>query len=178
MGAGKSSVGRALVQRLNWIFEDLDNRIERHAGRSIAEIFRESGEPAFRAAEHSAVCEVLAELEGGVARVIALGGGAYAQRRNAVLLKSAGVPTVFLQAPVEELWRRCYEQAQAAGTERPLQQSEAQFRRLYAARRASYARALVKIETFGKDLLEIADEIVRKLKLQPIAERMESGEVE
>jgi shikimate kinase len=178
MGAGKSSVGQALGQRLNWIFEDLDDRIERRAGRSIREIFRESGESAFRAAEHSALCEVLAELEGGVARVIALGGGAYARKKNVALLKSAGAPTVFLKAPVDELWRRCCQQVKAAGIERPLQQNEAQFRRLYAARRASYGRALLNIETFGKDLPEIADEIARKLKLQPIAERMESGEVE
>jgi len=178
MGAGKSSVGRALGQRLNWIFEDLDDRIERREGRSVATIFRESGESGFRAAEHSALRQVLAELESGLARVIALGGGAYAQKENVALLKSTGIPTVFLKAPVEELWRRCCEQVRQTGTERPLQQNEAQFRRLYAVRRASYARARVKVETFGKDLPEIADEIARKLKLQPIAERMESGEVE
>ncbi|MGC1644711.1 MAG: shikimate kinase, partial [Candidatus Sulfotelmatobacter sp.] len=44
MGAGKTSVGRALGQRLNWIFEDLDDRIQVREGRTVAEIFRASGE--------------------------------------------------------------------------------------------------------------------------------------
>ena len=59
MGAGKSSVGAALGRRLNWIFEDLDDRIERRERRTVAEIFRESGEPAFRRAERSALQDVL-----------------------------------------------------------------------------------------------------------------------
>ena len=55
MGAGKSSVGRALGQRLNWIFEDLDDRIQAREGRTVAEIFRDSGESEFRRAEHAAL---------------------------------------------------------------------------------------------------------------------------
>ena len=48
MGAGKSSVGRALGQRLNWVFEDLDDRIETREGRTVAEIFRDAGESEFQ----------------------------------------------------------------------------------------------------------------------------------
>jgi len=55
MGAGKSSVGRALGQRLNWVFEDLDDRIEAREGRCVVEIFRDSGESEFRRAEHAAL---------------------------------------------------------------------------------------------------------------------------
>jgi len=68
MGAGKTSVGRALVQRLNWIFEDLDVRIQAREGRTLAEIFRDAGESEFRRAEHAALQHVLEELSGGSAR--------------------------------------------------------------------------------------------------------------
>ena len=60
MGAGKSSVGRALSEQLGWMFEDLDERIERRERRKVAEIFRESGEAGFRKAEHAALRELLA----------------------------------------------------------------------------------------------------------------------
>jgi len=77
MGAGKSSVGRALGQRLNWIFEDLDDRIQAREGRTVAEIFRDSGESEFRRAERAALQDVLRELTGGGFRIVALGGGAF-----------------------------------------------------------------------------------------------------
>ena len=49
MGAGKTTVGRALAKRLDWRFEDVDERIEKAEGRDVASIFRQSGEPYFRA---------------------------------------------------------------------------------------------------------------------------------
>lgn len=178
MGAGKSSVGRALGQRLNWLFEDLDDRIEHRAGRTVAEIFRDSGELAFREAEHAALREVLQDLHGGVARVIALGGGAFAQQRNAELIAAAAVPTVFLDARVDELWKRCCQQANDAGVERPLLQSMQQFRELYTVRRTHYSKAALKIDTGNRAVDAIADEITAVLGLKKIAIRTEEGEVE
>ena len=178
MGAGKTSVGRALGQRLNWVFEDLDDRIESHEGRTIAEIFRDSGEAAFRSAEHAALREALEESRGGAARILALGGGAFVQRRNVALLKAAGVPTVFLDAPVEELWQRCRQQAGEAGPERPLLQNVKQFRRLYEIRRKHYLRAALRIETGGRSIAAIAAEIAQTLGLNRIATRTEQGESE
>ena len=178
MGAGKTSVGRALGQRLNWVFEDLDDRIVEREGRSIAEIFRQSGEAAFREAEHSALRAVLEDLRTGAPRIIALGGGAFAQQRNLVLLRSGGVPTVFLDAPVDELWQRCCRQAGASSIERPLQNSLDQFRALYGARRNSYRKALLKIETAGRTVDAIAAEIAEKLSLAGVAVRFETGETE
>jgi len=178
MGAGKTSVGRALGQRLNWIFEDLDDRIERREGRAIAEIFRDSGEPAFRRAEHAALREALEESRGGAARIVALGGGAFVQRRNAALLKAAGVPAVFLDAPVEELWQRCRRQTGEAGTERPLLKSAEQFRRLYGVRRRDYLLAALRIETGGRSIAAIAAEIAQRLGLNRIVTRTEQGESE
>jgi len=178
MGAGKSSVGHALGQRLNWLFEDLDNRIERREGRSVAGIFQDAGESGFREAEHRALGEVLEELRAGSFRVVALGGGAFIQPKNAALMKASGVPIVFLDASVAELWERCCKQAVASGAERPLLRSEQQFRELYEARRKAYLKAPLRIETGGRSVEQIANEIVDRLSLQPMGVRTEQGEVE
>ena len=178
MGAGKSSVGRALGQRLNWIFEDLDDRIEARERRTVAEIFRDSGELEFRRAEHAALQQVLQELAGGGARIVALGGGAFVQNENAALLKASGVPTVFLDAPVEELWERCCTQARETGAERPLLASMEQFRKLYETRRGNYSQASLKIQTGSRSVETIVDEIAETLGLKKIALRTEQGEVE
>src|ERR1700722_16870699 len=106
MGAGKSSVGRSLARRLGWSFEDLDDRIEAHARRSVPEIFRDLGETEFRRLETTSLRELLSELGAGP-RVVALGGGAFAQPENAALLEHAGVPVIFLDGSAEELFRRC-----------------------------------------------------------------------
>jgi shikimate kinase len=178
MGAGKSSVGRALGQRLNWLFEDLDDRVQARECRTVAEIFRDSGESEFRRAEHAALQHVLQELRNGGARIVALGGGAFVQKANAELLKASGVPTVFLDAPVEELWRRCSTQASKAGTERPLLRSVEQFRKLYKTRRRSYTKATLTIQTGSRPVEAIAAEIAETLGLKQIALRTEQGEVE
>jgi len=178
MGAGKSSVGHALGQRLNWHFEDLDNRIERREGRTVAGIFQDAGEWGFREAEHRALCEVIEELRSGSLRIVALGGGAFIQQSNAELMKASGVPIVFLDAPVAELWERCCQQAAASGAERPLLRSQQQFRELYEARRKAYLKAPVRIQTSGRSVEEIAAEIADRLALQPMGIRTEQGEVE
>lgn len=178
MGAGKSSVGRALGERLNWVFEDLDDRIQAREGRTVAEIFRDSGESEFRRAEHTALRHVLQELAGGGARIVALGGGAFVQKENAALLKSSSVPTIFLDAPVDELWQRCRAQAGESGAERPLLRSQEQFRKLYDTRRSNYLKASLRIQTGGRSVETIAAEIAKALKLKRIALRTEQGEVE
>ena len=178
MGAGKTSVGRALARQLNWLFEDLDDRIVQREGRSVPEIFRDSGETAFREAEHSALQEVVDGLRSGCARIVALGGGAFVQPANAALLKSASVPTVFLDADVNELWQRCCAQANESGTERPLLQDLNQFRELHRNRRKSYLRASLKVNTSGRTVDAVVEEIMKRLKLQTIPVRTEQGDTE
>ena len=178
MGAGKSSVGRALGQRLNWVFEDLDDRIATREGRSVAEIFRDSGESEFRRAEHAALQQVLRELRAGGARIVALGGGTFVQKENAALLKASGLPTIFLDAPIEELWQRCCTQASELGTERPLLGSLEQFRKLYETRRRHYSKASLQIQTGNRAVETIVSEIAATLGLNRIAVRTEQGEVE
>lgn len=160
MGAGKTSVGRILAQRLGWDFVDLDDRICAREQRTVPEIFRDSGEEHFRRIES----ECLRELLGEVSRqtVIALGGGAYVQARNAELIANAGVPVVFLDASPEELFRRC---APHVG-ERPLLANENQFRQLYASRREGYMKAGVRVDTTALGPEQVADEVVRRLHLR------------
>jgi shikimate kinase len=165
MGAGKSSVGRALAEQLGWSFEDLDERIERRERRKVPEIFGESGESEFRRVEHAALKELLSELRAGAERIVALGGGAFVQRRNARLVEAGGVPTVFLDAEVAELWRRCKQQAEGQGMERPLLGNLKSFRELYETRRPHYLRASFRQETGGKSIQEIAAEVVQALGL-------------
>ena len=161
MGAGKSSVGVALSRRLGWPFEDLDQRIQAREQRSIENIFRESGEVVFRQLEHAALRSMLDEL-GASAKVLALGGGAFAQANNAALLEQAGVTTIFLDAPVEELFRRCQEQP----LDRPLRKDLEEFRRLHDSRRPCYLKAAVRIETAGKNVDEVAAEAISSLGLR------------
>ena len=160
MGAGKTTVGRALSRRLGRPFEDLDDRIHHREGKTIEQIFRESGETGFRKAETAALRELLGEL-GSSLRVVALGGGAFVEPGNAALIEEAEAHSVFLDAPVEELLRRCMEET----TERPLRRNPEQFRVLYEKRRRSYMRAAVRIETGGKDVDTVAAEVACSLGL-------------
>ena len=165
MGAGKSTVGRALGEHLGWTFEDLDERIERRERRNVHEIFRRAGEAGFRRAEHAALKELLSVLPVEAGKVVALGGGAFVQKHNVRLLEAANAPAVFLDASVEELWRRCRQQAEETGAKRPLLTSLASFSELYNARRPHYLKAWLRQETGGKTVDEIAVELIAALGL-------------
>jgi shikimate kinase len=88
MGAGKSTVGSLLADRLGLPFTDSDQVIEQRAGRPVRQIFAEEGEPAFRALEH----QVIAEILDGPARVLALGGGAVEHPGTRALLTRGDDP--------------------------------------------------------------------------------------
>lgn len=160
MGAGKTSVGRALAAKLGWMFEDLDDRIERRERRAVPEIFRDFGEAAFRQAEHSALKELLGEADIRHGKIVALGGGAFVQNDNFRLIESAGFSTIFLDAPVDELWRRCSGQQTVS---RPLLGDLESFRNLYQGRRPLYLQASFTQQTAGKNPSQIADEIIHTL---------------
>lgn len=164
MGAGKTSVGQELARSLGWRFVDLDDRITARAGRSVARIFAESGEASFRAAESAALAEFVAEMAGAAPCVLALGGGAFVQPPNQDLLKKASLPVLWLDAPVEELAARC-----SASAERPLAHDLDQFRHLYEQRRARYMEADARIDTSRLSVREVAGQIVRMMRLAPMA---------
>ncbi len=165
IGAGKSSVGYALAEQLGWTFEDLDQWIEQREGQKVADIFRDAGEAGFRQAEHAALKELLGAMRTGPGRVIALGGGAFVHESNAAAIEAMKVMTVFLDAGVEELWERCKRQSEVQGTARPLLGSLEDFRDLYKKRRPHYLRALLRQETSGKAVGEVAAELIRALGL-------------
>lgn len=153
MGAGKTSAGKALARRLNWRFFDLDDLIEQREQASIATIFSRKGESGFRQIETA----VLRELLGTAPQdsIIALGGGTFVQSQNRELLAQTNAITVFLNAPVEELARRCEIEVE----KRPLAQDRERFNQLFASRRDVYEIAQVRIETAGKSIEDIAAEI-------------------
>ena len=163
MGAGKTAVGRALSARLGWRFEDLDVRIEGAERRTIAEIFRDSGEAQFRKLEHAALRDLVTGSASAEPLVAALGGGAFVQTENAALLGSEETPTVFLDTPVEELWSRC---ATPGEPERPLRADQERFRALFAARLPRYREARLRVQTEGKSVDQIAEEVIDRLALR------------
>jgi len=158
MGAGKTSVGRELGRQLGWQFVDLDDRVQTRERRTIAEIFRSSGEAEFRRAEHEALRELLNEVE-SERLVVAVGGGAFARSENASLLEGSFIATIFLDASADELWKRCCDDR----TERPLRRDEREFRQLYESRRPRYLDAKLHIDTSGKEISRIANEIAGSL---------------
>jgi shikimate kinase / 3-dehydroquinate synthase len=131
MGAGKSTVGREVAERLGRAFVDLDREIEREAGRSVPQIFGERGETAFRVLETDAVRAALRKAQPAV---VALGGGAVTSDATRKLLRERAV-TVHLEVEVEDAWSR------AGGRNRPLAQDESRFRALFAERDPMYREA-------------------------------------
>lgn len=139
MGCGKTTVGRALAQRLGCDMIDLDSFITERAGRTPAEIIEEDGEPAFREIETHALCDALKMDD---ARVIALGGGAWTIEANRKLVAEQDYLSVWLDAPFDLCWKRITE----SGTTRPLAPDRGSARELYESRRASYELASLRIE--------------------------------
>jgi shikimate kinase len=99
-GAGKSTVGRALADRLGTTYRDTDADIAATAGKPIPDIFIDEGEPRFRELERAAVRAAVAEHEG----VLSLGGGAVMDAATRALL--AGLPVVFLDVGLHQAVRR------------------------------------------------------------------------
>jgi shikimate kinase len=149
MGAGKTEVGRRLAERLGYGFEDMDQRIEARTGRTIARLFAEEGEEAFRR-EETREAEILGRLE---RRVIASGGGAFCCPATRERL-SEGAFTVWLQCDLEALLARI----PADGT-RPLAGNRDIMQPLMAEREPSYRLADAKVSTAGLSPDEVADRI-------------------
>jgi shikimate kinase len=137
MGAGKTTVGRLLADRIGWGFLDLDAYIESRSGLSVPSIFATHGERHFRKLESQALASAL----GRDRVVLALGGGAPEVLTNRLLLEQTpATATIFLDAPFPILYDRCMLQALKPGDPA----SAAQARPNLADHAAAEARFLVR----------------------------------
>jgi len=174
MGSGKSTVGARLAQQLGWRFVDLDERIEAAAGINIPQFFERHGEPAFRALEAEQLRAVLGRaIERSESTVLALGGGTYAQLGAPEFLKNAGVPVIWLDAPIETLLARCMTM-----TGRPLFRDEASFRALHSQRIVSYQLADYRVDSSGDAALVVAEILRRGIAGIPAADSENTWAIE
>lgn len=156
MGAGKSAVGRPLAQALGYRFIDADTTLEQTAGRSIPEIFAETGEEGFRALETA----VLDQLAGWHSLVVATGGGVVTRPVNWGHLRQGVV--IWLDAPEDELLKRL----QADPTPRPLladPDPAARLRHLLGERRPLYAQADLHVKQLGESPEGVAARVIEGL---------------
>ncbi len=154
MASGKTTVGRAVAAQLGWEFVDIDSEVEAREGQSIANIFRERGEEAFRELEANAVRRYVTRIERGLPHVVALGGGAAVQPRNWDLIACNGV-TVWLDCPLATVHRRLGDH-----TTRPLAADREKLKQLFETRRALYARAHYRVDADCDDVPTIVKRVV------------------
>lgn len=155
MGTGKTTVGRAVAQRIGFKCVDSDHEIERRAGKPITEIFAQEGEAAFRKLERWFV----EEGHQGERLVVACGGGLIVEPGMLELLGKRGV-IVCLHASIETILARTDRHKNT----RPLlnvADADTRARELYAAREAIYRAAGTVILTDARPLSEITSHVVR-----------------
>lgn len=149
MGCGKTTVAKALAERLECEMIDLDSFITEREGRSPAEIIRADGEPFFREIESLALSEVLQRRD---IRVAALGGGTWTIPANRTLIALHNCLSVWLDAPFELCWKRI---ATSSNAVRPLAPDHESAQRLYESRRGNYLLAAARIPVDESDPPEV-----------------------
>jgi shikimate kinase len=153
MGAGKSTVARSLGKRLDWKVEDIDARIERAERRDIPTIFRDAGEPYFRAREREALVTLLPER----GMVVASGGGTFMDPANRELMLHDGA-VVWLDAPFATILGRVPRDGR-----RPLAADRTGMEQLYNQRLAAYRLAHLRVDAGRGSVEELVDHIVEWL---------------
>jgi 3-dehydroquinate synthase len=167
MGAGKTTVGRGVAQRLKRPFVDMDAVIAERAGRSIPDIFGQLGEGAFRQMER-ALCEELAACQG---LVIATGGGALVDPRNRDVLARSGI-LICLDCAVPGLLGRL-----RGSSDRPLLWGEAPERRLselLAARQSAYSSIPHHVDTTDLNLEAVIATVAARYGGAPVEWRVKT----
>ncbi len=158
MGTGKTSVGRLVAEHLSFEFLDTDELIQTATGRTIADIFTQDGEPAFRALEQ----RVVQELAGRKQTLISTGGGLPAHPPNLASLKQHAL-VVCLWASPDKIWERVCHQSH-----RPLLHDpdpRAKIRELLAVREPFYKQADVLVNTDLRTMREVANQVAHQYRL-------------
>lgn len=167
MGAGKSTAGALLAERLGWRFADSDALVEARAGMTVAEIFERLGEAAFRQMETEAVREAAAVEHS----VLALGGGALeSATTREFLLSLASSCVVFLEAPLETLIGRCAGQPNAPV--RPVLRDHERLAARWQARLPLYRQAHMTVATAERTPEAVVDCILAELSRREEADRL------
>lgn len=157
MGAGKTTVGRRLAQRLGLSFVDADAEIERAAGETIPEIFARHGEAVFRDGERRVIARLLEEGT----HVLATGGGAFMDQTTRANIAAHGI-SIWLKADLDVLMRRV-----GRRSNRPLLKQgdpRVTMERLMAERYPVYAQADITIESREGPHESVVDDVIAKLE--------------
>lgn len=136
MGAGKSTVARALARRVGWRAEDIDARIEGRERRSVSAIFADRGEAYFRQVERAVLRDLLPDRH----VVVATGGGTFVDADNRATMLADGA-VAWLDVPLA----RVIERVPPDGR-RPLAADRTQMEQLFLRRQLAYAQAHVRID--------------------------------
>ena len=148
MGAGKTTVARALGRRIGWRVEDVDARIESRERRTVAAIFAQAGEAYFRQAERTVLHELLPERN----VIVATGGGTFVDPENRTAMLSDGA-VAWLDAPLTRIIDRVPPDGR-----RPLAADREQLEQLFQRRQAAYSEAHLRL-----DASRPVDEVVERL---------------
>ncbi len=157
MGTGKTTVGRTAALRLGFAFLDSDHEIERQQRRTVAQIFAEPGEVAFRQMER----EFIERGHPASAQVVSCGGGLVVQPGMLALLKSKGV-VVCLHASLDTILRHT-----SGSRHRPLLDAAdplERIRTLYAQREPVYRQAGSVILTDGRTQADVVQHVLRSYR--------------
>jgi len=157
MGTGKTEVGKELSRLLDMKLIDVDTEIEKSLKLTINDIFKKFGEPRFREIE----TEMIKNLSEKKNIIISTGGGAVLKQENTDVLRKNGV-IVCLTASPETILRRT-----SRNSDRPLLQVEdplKKIKELLNFRTPFYEKADIMIDTEGKTPLQIAEEIIERIK--------------
>jgi shikimate kinase len=160
MGSGKTTLGRALAQRLQREFADTDRVLVERTGVPVATIFEVEGEEGFRRRESA----VLAELAARPGLVIATGGGAILLEANRTLMREQGT-VIYLRARLESLWERTRHDSS-----RPLLQTpnpRARLAEILAEREPLYREAAhVTVDTGSQSASTLTNRVIAALRAQ------------
>jgi len=156
MGSGKTEIARALAAELELRMIDLDEVITTLTGRTPAQIIREDGETAFRKIESDKLAHILKTENKAV---IALGGGAWIEDTNRLLIRDAACVSIFLDVPFETCWSRI----ESSMDDRPLGKTRQEARDRFEKRGPIYKLADIRVSV-DKD--QPPTDIAKRVALQ------------